>query len=147
MQGNDAMGMMRGNKQCYAADLKTDYFFNSYFFLMNDTEACTLGSISCYGAETKWLDLKAPLMPGQQWTFDQSGMYKKNTYMATVTKRGVQMKMPDGTIYNDVIEVVYTRGASDSTVKWFAKGIGLIYSTSTNPDNDFGQEMRLLSKP
>src|SRR5947209_4132408 len=50
MDGNDAVGAMLGIKQCYATALsKTDLFLNSYYFRMNDSEAYTLGRVSCNG--------------------------------------------------------------------------------------------------
>jgi hypothetical protein len=148
MQGKDATSVMFGNEQCYATDMtKTNNrpLFD-YYFVMNDSEAYTLGKVSCFGADKYWLDLKAPLMVGQKWTFSNSNgnYYPTDVYTASVTRRGVKMKMPDGVVYDDVAEVIYTSKAGDSTVKWFAKGVGLIYSTSKKPDSDFGQEMRLV---
>ena len=55
------------------------------------------------------------------------------------------MKMPDGKIYDDVTEVLYT-SKSDSTIKWFARGTGLIYSSSNVTDSDFGAEMSLVGQ-
>src|SRR5207247_1919925 len=121
-------------------------YLNNFFYKMNDSEAYTLGSVSCFGTNQNWLDLKAPLLAGQTWTFTNSNgsFYVNQTFTATVTHRGVKMKMPDGRIFDDVAEVTYVSSTGDSTVKWFAKGSGLIYSTSKDPDSDFGQEMRLL---
>ena len=149
MQGNDASGLMLGDQACYATDMssQTNQYLNNYFYTMNDSEAFTLGKVSCGNLDKYWLDLKTPLMVGQTWQFDNTnGSYYVNFhYTATVTRRGVQMKMPDGKIYDDVAEVIYT-SKSDTTVKWFARGVGLIYSVSKNPDSDFGKEMRLVEQ-
>ncbi len=140
MQGNDPSALLAGNKACYSTDLsKTNLYLDNYYYAMNDSEAYTLGTISCSGTDKYWLDLKAPLMVGQTWKFyNTSGSFSQ--YTAKVTRRGVQMKMPDGKTYGDVTEVIYT-SQGDSTVKWFARGVGLIYSTSNTPDTDFGEEM------
>jgi hypothetical protein len=145
MKGNDPSALMAGNKACYSTDLsKTNLYLNNYYFAMNDSEAYTLGKISCGGTDKFWLDLKTPLMEGQTWKFtNTNGSYSQ--YTAKVTRRGVQMKMPDGKMYDDVTEVVYT-SKGDSTVKWFARGVGLIYSTSNTPDSDFGEEMWLVGE-
>jgi len=148
MQGVEMVDKMRGGN-CYSTYMsKANRRIFNYFYTMNDSEAYTLGT-SCMTSNTTWLDLKTPLMVGQKWTFDNSpggSMYISNTYTATVTRRGATMKMPDGTIYNDVAEVVYTSQSGDSTVKWFAKGTGLIYSTTKDPNSDFGQEMILVGQ-
>ncbi len=144
MQGNDASGLILGNQVCYSTDLtKTNRYLNNYYYAMNDSEAYTLGKVSCNGTDQYWLDLKTPLMVGQSWKFNNShgSAYSSTTYTAKVTRRGAQMKMPDGKIFDDVAEIIYTSKSGDSTVKWFAHGVGLIYSTSKNPDSDFGQEM------
>ncbi|MDP4218801.1 MAG: hypothetical protein Q8916_07000 [Bacteroidota bacterium] len=149
MQGNDASGLMMGNQACYSADMtKMNLYLNNFYYAMNDSEAYTLGKVSCGNNEKYWLDLKAPLMVGQQWKFNNSNgsYYIQSRYTAEVTRRGVQMKMPDGKTYDDVAEVVYTSQSGDSTVKWFARGVGLIYSTSKQPDSDFGEEMRLVGQ-
>ena len=150
MRGKDAMGIMSGDQQCYHMDLSnSSQFLNTYFYSMTDTEAYTIGNLSCFAsAPQKWLDLKAPLTVGQIWTFENSNgsFYQKNTYTATVTRRDVKMKMPDGRIFDNVAEVTYVSPAADTTVKWFAKGTGLIYSTSKNSNSDFGKEMRLLGQ-
>ena len=149
MQGNDASGLMLGNQACYATDMssQTNKYLNNYYYAMNDSEAFTLGKVSCGNHDKYWLDLKTPLMVGQTWTFKNANgsYYIESFYTATVTRRGFQMKMPDGKIYDDVAEVLYT-SKSDSTVKWFARGVGLIYSTSKKPDSDFGEEMRLVGQ-
>ena len=149
MKGNDASGLMLGNQACYATDMssQTNQYLNNYYYAMSDSEAYTLGKVSCSGTDKFWLDLKAPLIVGQTWKFKNTNgsYYVENNYTAKVTRRGVQMKMPDGKIYNDVVEVIYT-AKSDSTIKWFARGVGLIYSTSKNPDSDFGDEMRLVGE-
>ena len=149
MQGNDASGLMVGNQACYSTDLtRTNFYLNNYYYAMNDSEAYTLGKVSCNGTDKYWLDLKTPLMVGQTWKFSNAhgSSYSSTTYTAKVTRRGAQMKMPDGKIYDDVAEIIYTSKSGDSTVKWFAHGVGLIYSTSKNPDSDFGQEMWLVAK-
>jgi hypothetical protein len=149
MQGQDISGVMPGNGMCYAADLtKTNHRLYDYYYSMNDSEAYTLGKLSCGSTEKYWLDLKAPLTVGQTWKFSNTNgsYYLTNYYTAKVSRRGATMKMPDGTIYNDVTEVIYLSQSGDSTVKWFAKGTGLIYCTSKEPDSDFGQEMRLLGQ-
>jgi hypothetical protein len=146
MQGVNSTDKMRGGL-CYSTYMSraNQRIFN-YYYTMNDSEAYSLGT-SCMGENSSWLDLKTPLAIGQQWTFDNSGgsFYINKTYTATVTRRGATMKMPDGKTYSDVTEVIYSSGA-DSTVKWFAKNVGLIYTTSKNPNSDFGQEMRLLDQ-
>jgi hypothetical protein len=147
MQGEAMVDKMRGGK-CYSTYMtKANQRIFNYYYTMNDSEAYTLGT-SCTGENSTWLDLKIPMTVGQKWTFDNSGgsFYVNNTYTATITRRGATMKMPDGTIFNDVAEVVYTSSGGDSTVKWFAKGVGLIYSTSKNPNSDFGQEMILVGQ-
>ena len=149
MKGNDESGLMLGNQVCYSTDLSnTNRYLNNYYYSMTDSEAYTLGKVSCSGTDKYWLDLKAPLTVGQTWKFNNShgSSYSNTIYTARVSRRGVQMKMPDGNIYNDVAEIVYTSKAGDSTVKWFAHGVGLIYSSSTNPDSDFGQEMWLVGQ-
>ena len=149
MKGNDASGMMLGNQACYAADMssQTNQYLNNYYYSMNDSEAFTLGKVSCGNLDKYWLDLKTPLLVGQTWQFDNTnGSYYVNfRYTAKVTRRGVQMKMQDGKIYDDVVEIIYT-SKSDSVVKWYARGVGLIYSTSKNLDSDYGNEMRLVGQ-
>ena len=149
MKGNDAAGLMLGDQACYATDMtsQSNQYLNNYYYAMNDSEAYTLGKVSCSGTDKFWLDLKAPLLVGQTWTFKNSNgsYYVEKNYTAKVMRRGVQMKMSDGKTYNDVAEVIYT-SKSDTTVKWFARGIGLIYSTSKNPDSDFGNEMQLVEQ-
>jgi hypothetical protein len=148
MQGNDASGVKLGNQFCYSTDLtKTNSYLNNYYYTMNDSEAYTLGKVSCGGTDEYWLDLKAPLMIGQSWEFKNTngGNSAESDYTAYVTRRGGQMKMPDGKIYNDVAEIIYV-SISDSTVKWFARGVGLIYSTSKTPNPDFGEEMWLVEQ-
>ncbi|MEI8135000.1 MAG: hypothetical protein WCH46_07995 [bacterium] len=149
MQGNDDSGLMLGNQYCYTTDLsKTNSRLFDYYFTMNDSEAYTLGKLSCGQTDKYWLDLKAPLTVGQTWSFSNSNgsYYVTNTYTAKVTRRGVTMKMPDGKVYDDVAEIIYASKSGDTTVKWFAKGTGLIYSTSKNPDSDFGKEMRIVNQ-
>jgi hypothetical protein len=148
MLGTDYSSLMVGNQQCYSADFtKTNLYLNNFYFALNDSEAYTLGKVSCSGTDKFWLDLKAPLMVGQTWKFNNSNgnYYTDSHYLAKVTRRGVQMKMPDGKTYNDVTEVIYV-SKSDSTVKWFARGVGLIYSSSNTMDSDFGQEMWLVAQ-
>lgn len=148
MQGNDNNALMLGNQACYSTDvLNPGSYLSNYYFAMNDSEAYTLGKVSCGGTDKLWLDLKAPLIVGQTWEFHNSkgSYYIDNRITATVKRRGAQMKMPDGKIYDDVTEVLYT-SKSDSTVKWFARGVGLIYSSSNVIDSDFGAEMRLVGQ-
>ena len=148
MQGRDAnTAVMPSGQLCYSTDLtRSTYRLFSYYYSMNDSEAYTLGKISCGSPDQYWLDLKAPLMVGQTWKFNNNNgsSYVTSFYTAKVTRRGATMKMPDGTIYNDVAEIIYTSSAGDSTVKWFARGTGLLYSTTKQPNSDFGQEMRLV---
>ena len=149
MKGNDAAGLMLGDQACYATDMssQTNQYLNNYYYAMNDSEAYTLGKVSCSGTDKFWLDLKAPLLVGQTWKFKNSNgsYYIEKNYTAKVARRGVQMKMPDGKTYDDVAEIIYT-SKSDTTVKWFAHGVGLIYSSSNNPDSDFGNEMQLVDQ-
>ena len=149
MEGNDPSAKMSGNGVCYSTDLtKTNRYLNNYYYAMNDSEAYTLGKLSCSGTDQYWLDLKAPLMVGQTWKFSNTNgsYYTESRYTAQVMRRGVQMKMPDGKVFDDVAEVIYTTKSGDSTVKWFARGVGLIYSTSKDPNSDFGAEMRLVEQ-
>jgi len=142
MQGVDRSTAMNGSV-CYSTDIsKTNLYLTNYYYSMNDSEAYSLGELSCGGSDKFWLDLKTPLTLGQTWKFNNvfGSTNATSLYTAKVTRRGVQLKMPDGKLYGDVTEVIYTC-YGDSTVKWFARGIGLIYSTSNTPDSDFGQEM------
>jgi hypothetical protein len=148
MQGVDNSAAMNPNEVCYSTDIsQTNLYLTNYYYSMNDSEAYSLGELSCGGSDKYWLDLKAPLTVGQTWKFNNiyGSSGSGSLYTAKVTRRGVQMKMPDGKLYDDVTEVIYTH-ASDSTVKWFARGVGLIYSTSNTPDSDFGEEMWLVGK-
>ena len=147
MQGGDAMPMTINNSQCYAADLFKDGSFQSdVYFAQNDSEAFTLGTLSCGTIGGYWLDLKAPLNEGQHWSFFTSSSYTSVKITATVVHRGLTMKMPSGKTFDDVTEVRYVGDNADTTTKWFARGVGMVYSNSNRSDNYFGSEMRYLSE-
>ncbi|HYM19372.1 MAG TPA: hypothetical protein VEW28_00035 [Candidatus Kapabacteria bacterium] len=147
MQGNDAMSSAIGNTQCFAADLyKIGAFQSDLFFAVNDSEAYTLGTISCGTLGGYWLDLKTPLTEHLQWTFTTNGSYASITVTATVIHRGLKMKMPSGMTFDDVTEVLYVTNNADTTTKWFARGVGMVYSTSNQSDNYFGSQMKFISE-
>lgn len=145
MQGNDAEAFTKGIGQCYAVGVSNEDEFNSdLYFVVNDSEASTLGNISCSDDRSRWIDLKSPLAEGQVWTFNTGNYYSPATVTATVVRRGAQMKMQDGGVFDDVTEVRYVSAVADTTTKWFARGVGLIYSTSTRSENYFGSAIRLI---
>lgn len=133
------------DRRCYAVGISNrDQFHSDLYFVVNDSEAATVGSVSCGSGGATWLDLKSPLTEGQQWQFNTGNFYSPELVTATVTRRGAQMKMPAGQVFDDVTEVQYVTAESDTTVKWFARGVGLIYSSSTRPDAYFGSEMKYI---
>jgi hypothetical protein len=145
MQGRDPLATASSIGRCYSVNLSNDQQFHSdMFFVVNDSEAYTLGNVSCGVNGDTWLDLKSPLTVGQQWAFNTGNVYYPQMVTATVLRRGVQLKMPNAKVFDDVTEVRYIDSESDTTTKWFARGVGLVYATSTHVDTYLGSETRIL---
>lgn len=147
MMGNDAQpAALTNNMACFSADLhKAGSFTNNLYFSVSDSEAFSVGKTFCAAGNNYWLDLKAPLTEHQQWTFYTSSYYSPGFVTATVLRRGAKLKMPDGRVFDDVTQVSYVSSNADTTVKWFARGVGLIYTSSNHTDYDFGDQLWFIN--
>ncbi len=147
MMGYDAQpAALTNNMACFSADLhKEGSFTNNLYFSVSDSEAYSVGKTSCSAGNNYWLDLKAPLTEHQQWTFYTSSYYSPGLVTATVLRRGVKLKMPDGRLFDDVTQISYVSSKADTTVKWFARGFGLIYTSSNHTDFDFGDQLWFIN--
>ncbi len=146
MMGNDPQPTPTNNMACFSAGLHSEGLLtNSLYFSVSDSEAFSVGKTFCAAGNNYWLDLKAPLTEHQQWTFSTSSYYSPGLVTATVLHRGAKLKMPDGRVFDDVTQVSYVTSNADTTVKWFARGVGLIYTSSNHTDYDFGDQLWFIN--
>ena len=146
MRGSEAGMIMLDKSRCYSAGIDFGAnFSDKYYYAMNDSIAYNLERSACGLPGKLWVDLKAPLMVGQTWEFSPSDFYQPMKYKALVTRRGAQMKMPDGKIYTDVAEILYASSNQDTIVKYFARGVGLVYSTSNSKLSSAPKAVGLIS--
>ena len=98
-----------------------------WYFAVSPAVAFDLGSDTYWSDTSVWVDLQSPLSDTAHWNFNYYG----DKIAARVTAYGVSAKIGNKT-YNDVIQVRYT-GAENAGVKWFARGIGEIFESTSHP--------------
>ena len=146
MHGSEDGMIMLDKSRCYSAGIDFGAnFSDKYYYAMNDSIAYNLERSACGLPGKLWVDLKTPLTVGQMWEFSPSNFYQPMRYKALVTRRGAQMKLPDGKIYTDVAEILYTSSNQDTIVKYFARGVGLVYSTSNSKLSSAPKAVGLIS--
>jgi hypothetical protein len=113
--------------------------YADYYYAMSADTAYYLGYE--FKKDT-WQDLVGPLTVGKTWTFTTSQSAEPVT--ATVTRVGVQASVR-GKVYKDIIEVKY-QNADVSKTKWFAKGIGVVYTRADSKLTGSDAEQTLLDR-
>lgn len=148
MGGSEAGMITLDRSRCYSAATTAagDNFSIKNYYAMNDSTAYSLGRTNCGLPGRYWVDLKTPLTVGQTWEFDTQDPYTAIEYKALVARRGASMKMPDGKIYDDVAQIIYTSSSQDTIVKYFARGVGLVYSVSKSGASSETETVGLVGK-
>ncbi|HEY3874742.1 MAG TPA: hypothetical protein VGM92_04660 [Candidatus Kapabacteria bacterium] len=103
-----------------------------WFYRLSSAQAINCGvESSPENYSDSWVDLQAPLEDTAHWTFTSQG----EQITAKVTKYGATAQV-NGKTYDNVLMVQYTgTGANGTTgVQWFSKGVGLIFSNITRPN-------------
>lgn len=113
--------------------------YADYYYALSQDTAYFLGFIS---RKDTWQDLVGPLAVGKSWSFTTS--QSTDPVVATVTRMGAQVTVR-GKLYKDVMEVKY-QSADVTKTKWFAKGIGTVYSRTQNHVNRTDSEQTLLER-
>jgi hypothetical protein len=113
--------------------------YADYYYAMSKDTAYFLGYQS---KPDTWQDLVGPLAVGKSWKFNTP--QSTDPMVATVVRMGAQVAVR-GKLYKDVVEVKY-QSADVTKTKWFAKGIGTVYSHVENHLTGADTEQTLLAR-
>jgi hypothetical protein len=117
---------------CNWTFLKNGYAPHWYYCLSQDS-AVDLGDTSF---NEHWTDLKAPLSMGKTWSFARKS---GEVVLAKVTQMGSSVKV-NGREFHDVVAVEYTGDRGTSSVRWFAKDIGMIFGHTQDASGSVSEE-------
>jgi hypothetical protein len=149
MRGRDPKHVGTADSNLYVGTWKDESHYHDSvpcFFGITKSRALYFGRSMGSQLPMPSVDLQLPLAKDSTWTFyAPPGMLTT----ANVTQFDVQLAF-NGVAYPHVIEVTYVtkRGTTlaNTTVKWFAKGLGLIRSVTTDFQGTIIAEWRLISK-
>jgi hypothetical protein len=108
-------------------------FTTKWYYALSQDSAVDLGDTN-FGEH--WTDLKAPLTSNSSWTFTrESG----EAVTAKVTSFGATVNV-NGHEFSDVIAVSYTGNKGTTSVRWFAKDVGMIFGHTVDADGSTREE-------